>query len=106
MGFGPLMRRLPALLLTDVQLILLSVAIKKALVGRDWGVNHATPFWSCGTSHTFSRRTAFRLVPGPLSFCAGTILANPILRWMGCRIGADDRDRAHAVLRLERGEIR
>ena len=23
----------------------------------------------------------------PLAFCAGTVLANSILRWMGCRIG-------------------
>ena len=88
MGFGPLIGALLALLLTDAQLILLSVAIKKALVGRDWGVNHATPFWSLRHfAYFFAQDCFFIWCQVPLSFCAGTILGSPILRWMGCRIG-------------------
>ena len=88
MGFGPLIGALLALLLTEAHLILLSVAIKKALVGRDWGVNHATPFWSLRHfAYFFAQDCFFVWCQGPLSFCAGTILANPILRWMGCQIG-------------------
>jgi hypothetical protein len=67
---------------------LLSVAIKKALVGRDWGVNHATPFWSLRHfAYFFAQDCFFVWCQRPLNFCAGTILANPILRWMGCQIG-------------------
>ena len=88
MGFGPLIGALLALLLTEVHLILLSVAIKKALVGRDWGVNHATPFWSLRHfAYFFAQDCFFAWCQIPLNFCAGTILANPILRWMGCQIG-------------------
>ena len=88
MGFGPLIGALLALLLTEVHLILLSVAIKKALVGRDWGVNHATPFWSLRHfAYFFAQDCFFVWCQIPLNFCAGTILANPILRWMGCQIG-------------------
>ena len=88
MGFGPLIGALLALLLTEAHLILLSVAIKKALVGRDWGVNHATPFWSLRHfAYFFAQDCFFVWCQGPLNFCAGTILANPILRWMGCQIG-------------------
>ncbi len=88
MGFGPLIGALLALLLTEVHLILLSVAIKKALVGRDWGVNHQTPFWSLRHfAYLFAQDCFFIWCQGPLYFCAGTVLANPILRWMGCQIG-------------------
>ena len=88
MGFGPIIGALLALLLTEASLILLSVAIKKALVGSDWGVNHATPFWSLRHfAYFFAQDCFFVWCQGPLNFCAGTILANPILRWMGCQIG-------------------
>ncbi len=88
MGFGPLIGALLALLLTEVHLILFSVAIKKAFVGRDWGVNHATPFWSLRHfAYFFAQDCFFVWCQVPLNFCAGTILANPILRWMGCQIG-------------------
>ena len=85
---GPIIGALLALLLTEFNLILLSVTIKKVLVGRDWGVDHATPFWSLRHfAYFFAQDCFFVWCQGPLNFCAGTILANPILRWMGCRIG-------------------
>lgn len=88
MGFGLIIGALLALLLTEAHLILLSVAIKKALVGRDWGVNHATPFWSLRHfAYFFAQDCFFVWCQRPLNFFAGTILANPILRWMGCQIG-------------------
>ncbi len=88
MGFGPLIGALLALLLTEVHLVLFSVAIKKAFVGRDWGVNHATPFWSLRHfAYFFAQDCFFIWCQVPLNFCAGTILANPILRWLGCQIG-------------------
>jgi hypothetical protein len=87
-GFGPLIGALLALLVTEAQLILLSVTIKKALVGRDWGVNHATPFWSLRHFAYFFAQDCFTVwCQRPLYICAGTILANLILRWMGCQIG-------------------
>ena len=88
MGFGPIIGALLALLLTEGSLILLSVGIKKALVGSDWGVDNATPFWSLRHfAYFFAQDCFFIWCQGPLNFCAGTILANPILRWMGCQIG-------------------
>jgi len=87
MSFGPLVAALLALLLTEAHLILLSVAIKKALVGN-WGVNHETPFWSLRHfAYFFAQDCFFVWCWGPLNLCAGTLLANPILRWMGCQIG-------------------
>jgi hypothetical protein len=58
MGFGLIIGALLAILLTEAHLILLSVAIKKALVGG-LGVNQRRPSGPCGTSPTFSRRIAF-----------------------------------------------
>ena len=34
------------LILTEVSLVLFCVAIKKSLVGSEWGADHSTPFWS------------------------------------------------------------
>ena len=76
-----------ALVLTEASLILLCVATKKALVGR-WGSDHSTPFWSWRHfSYFFAQDCFFIWCRGPLGLFAGTILANPILRWMGCEIG-------------------
>ena len=76
-----------ALLLTGVALVLLCIAIKKLLVGK-WGVNHVTPFWSWRHfAYFFAQDCFFVWCRGPLGFCAGTILSNAILRWMGCQIG-------------------
>jgi len=77
-----------ALALTEASLILLCVAIKKGLVGSEWGADHATPFWSWRHfSYFFAQDCFFTWGRGPLGACAGTVLANPVLRWMGCRIG-------------------
>ena len=77
-----------ALLFTEVILVLLCGAIKKLLIGRSWGIDHATPFWSWKHfAYFFAQDCFFVWCRTPLAFCAGTILANPILRLMGCRIG-------------------
>jgi len=77
-----------ALIFTEVTLVLLCGAIKKLLIGRTWGIDHATPFWSWKHfAYFFAQDCFFVWCRTPLAFCAGTILANPILRLMGCRIG-------------------
>jgi len=88
LGSHPIASAVMALLLTEVNLVLLCVAIKKSLVGSEWGADHSAPFWSWRHFAYFFAQDCFfiwgRLT---LGFCAGTVLANPILRWMGCRIG-------------------
>ena len=87
LGVDPILGAFAALLLTETGLITLSVTIKQILVG-EWGVNHATPFWSWRHfAYFFAQDCFFVWCQGPLNFFAGTILANPILRRMGCRIG-------------------
>ena len=77
-----------ALILTEVSLILLCVAMKKSLVGSEWGADHSTPFWSWQHfAYFFAQDCFFVWCRGPLGFFTGTILSNSILRWMGCRIG-------------------
>jgi non-ribosomal peptide synthetase-like protein len=77
-----------ALIFTEVILVFLCVVIKKFLIGRNWGTDHATPFWSWKHfAYFFAQDCFFVWCRTPLAFCTGTILANPILRWMGCRIG-------------------
>ena len=77
-----------ALLLTEVNLVLLCVAIKKSLVGSEWGADHSTPFWSWRHfAYFFAQDCFFIWCRGTLGFCAGTALANSVLRRMGCQIG-------------------
>jgi non-ribosomal peptide synthetase-like protein len=77
-----------ALIFTEVTLVFLCAAIKKFLIGRNWGTDHATPFWSWKHfAYFFAQDCFFVWCRTPLAFFAGTILANPILRLMGCRIG-------------------
>jgi hypothetical protein len=77
-----------ALILTELNLVLLCGLVKKSLVGSEWGKDHATPFWSWKHfAYFFAQDCFFIWCKGPMGFCAGTILANPVLRWMGCRIG-------------------
>jgi non-ribosomal peptide synthetase-like protein len=77
-----------ALVLVEVNLVLFSVAIKKCLVGSEWGAHHVTPFWSWRHfAYFFAQDCFFVWCRGLLAFCAGTILSNSILRWMGCHIG-------------------
>jgi hypothetical protein len=77
-----------ALALTEVNLVLLCIAVKKALVGRKWGTDDATPFWSWRHfAYFFAQDCFFAWCRAPLGFCAGTVLSNFILRRMGCRVG-------------------
>jgi non-ribosomal peptide synthetase-like protein len=77
-----------ALIFTEVTLVLLCVAIKKFLIGSKWGIDHATPFWSWKHfAYFFVQDCFFVWCRTTLALFAGTILANPILRLMGCRIG-------------------
>jgi hypothetical protein len=76
-----------ALMLTEAAVVLSCVALKRVLVG-EWGADHAAPFWSWRHfTYFFAQDCFFVWCRGPLGFCAGTILSNAILRWMGCRIG-------------------
>lgn len=87
-GLHPVVGAVIALVLAEANLVLLCVAIKKALVGSEWGADHATPFWSWRHfAYFFAQDCFFVWCKGPLGLCAGTVLANRILRWMGCRIG-------------------
>jgi len=77
-----------ALILTESSLILLCVAIKKTLIGSEWGSDHSTPFWSWKHfAYFFTQDCFFVWCNSSLGFCAGTILSNPILRCLGCRVG-------------------
>jgi non-ribosomal peptide synthetase-like protein len=77
-----------ALVLVEVGLVLFSVAIKKSLVGSEWGADHSTRFWSWRHfAYFFAQDCFFVWCRGFLAFCAGTILSNSVLRWMGCHIG-------------------
>jgi hypothetical protein len=84
----PIINAIIAAILTEVGLVLLCVAIKKLLVGRDWGTDHATQFWSWRHfAYFFAQDCYFSWCRWALGLLTGTILANSILRWMGCQIG-------------------
>jgi non-ribosomal peptide synthetase-like protein len=86
-GGHPVASAVAALMLTEIGLILLCVAIKKSLVG-EWGADHSAPFWSWRHfAYFFAQDCFFVWCRRTLGFCAGTVLSNLILRWMGCRIG-------------------
>ena len=88
LGGHPIASAAIALILVEVNLVLFSVAIKKSLVGSEWGAHHSTPFWSWRHfAYFFAQDCFFVWCRRPLAFCAGTILSNSILRWMGCHIG-------------------
>jgi non-ribosomal peptide synthetase-like protein len=87
-GIHPLATAAIALLFTEVSLVLICVAIKKSLVGSKWGADDSAPFWSWRHfAYFFVQDCFFVWCRGALWFCAGTILSNSILRWMGCQIG-------------------
>ena len=76
-----------AFALAETALVVLSMAIKQVLVGK-WGADDSTPFWSWQHfAYFFAQDCFFAWCRGLLGLCAGTLLANPILRRMGCRIG-------------------
>jgi non-ribosomal peptide synthetase-like protein len=79
---------LMALMLAEVYLVLLCALIKKVLVGRHWGSAHSTPFWSWRHfSYFFAQDCFFAWCKRPLRMSTGTVLSNPLLRMMGCRVG-------------------
>lgn len=87
-GLHPVASAFAAFMTTETSLILLSVGVKQALVGNEWGADHTTPFWSWKHfAYFFAQDCFFVWCRGPMGFCTGTILANSILRWMGCRVG-------------------
>ncbi len=88
LGGHPIASAAMALVLVEASLVLLSVAVKKSLVGSEWGAHHSTPFWSWRHfAYFFAQDCFFVWCRGYLALFAGTILSNSILRWMGCRIG-------------------
>ena len=77
-----------ALTLAELILIVSCSAIKKFIVGSQWGSAHSTPFWSWRHfSYFFAQDCFFAWCKIPLSMSAGTLLSNTILRGMGCQIG-------------------
>jgi hypothetical protein len=77
-----------ALILSETLLVLACAAVKKLLVGSQWGSAHAAPFWSWRHfSYFFAQDCFFAWCREPLRFSAGTLLANSVLRLMGCLIG-------------------
>lgn len=78
-----------ALILAECALILSSAGVKQVLVGNQWGKDHKTPFWSWRHfTYFFTQDCFFIWCRGPLGALSGTVLATPILRLMGCTIGA------------------
>jgi non-ribosomal peptide synthetase-like protein len=79
---------LVSFLLTELTLILFAAVIKACLVGRQWGADHSTPFWSWKHfAYFFTQDCFFVWCRSSLQFFAGTVLASHVLRLMGCRIG-------------------
>jgi hypothetical protein len=77
-----------ALILSEAILVFLCAAIKKLLVGSNWGSAHSTRFWSWRHfSYFFAQDCFFSWCGRPLRMSAGTLLSNSILRNMGCQIG-------------------
>ena len=87
-GLNPIVGTIVAMLVAEIGLVLLAVAIKKALVGSEWGADHSAPFWSWRHfAYFFAQDCFFIWCRSSISFCAGTVLANLMLRRLGCRIG-------------------
>jgi hypothetical protein len=88
-SFGhPVLSALAAPILVEGFLVSCAVLVKRLLVGNTWGSNHSTPFWSWRHfTYFFAQDCFFSWCRGPLRILGGTVLANPILRQMGCRIG-------------------
>jgi hypothetical protein len=77
-----------ALIFAEAIIVLLCCAIKKLLVGSEWGIEHSTPFWSWRHfSYFFAQDCFFAWCKRPLKMTAGTLLSNSVLRAMGCQIG-------------------
>jgi non-ribosomal peptide synthetase-like protein len=88
LGGHPVASAFSALILTEAVLVVSCAAAKGLLVGGRWGSDHSTPFWSWRhLTYFFAQDCFFAWCREALNFLAGTLLANVILRWMGCRIG-------------------
>ena len=87
-GAHPIAMAAISFALTEAMLVVLCVATKKCLIGSKWGIDDSTPFWSWRHfAYFFAQDCFFIWCRGSLGFCAGTIMSNPILRRLGCRIG-------------------
>jgi hypothetical protein len=87
-GLNPIVGIIVAVLVAEIGLVLLAVAVKKALVGSEWGADHSAPFWSWRHfAYFFAQDCFFIWCRSSITFCAGTVLANLMLRQLGCRIG-------------------
>jgi len=88
LGEHPVISAFFSLFLSEFILVVLCVAIKKLVVGNQWGSAHSTPFWSWRHfSYFFAQDCFFAWCKRPLRLSAGTVLSNIVLRWMGCQIG-------------------
>ena len=84
----PMISAFLALIFAEAIIVLLCAAIKKLLVGSEWGTDHSTPFWSWRHfSYFFAQDCFFAWCKRPLRMTAGTLLSNTVLRRMGCQIG-------------------
>jgi len=84
----PILSAFLALMLVEILLVGFCVLIKKLLVGSEWGSDHSTSFWSWRHfTYFFAQDCFFAWCQRPLGMLAGTVLPNPVLRWMGCQIG-------------------
>jgi non-ribosomal peptide synthetase-like protein len=87
-GEQPVISALLALALTEGLLVAFCILVKQVLVGRNWGSDHSASFWSWRHfTYFFAQDCFFTWCRRPLRFVSGTVLANPVLRRMGCRIG-------------------
>src|SRR5262249_1342855 len=87
-GLDPIASTIVAIFVAEIVLVVLALAIKKILVGREWGADHSAPSWSRQHfTYFFAQDCFFTWCRSSLSFCAGTLIANPMLRRLGCRIG-------------------
>jgi non-ribosomal peptide synthetase-like protein len=88
-SFGhPFWSGLFALICVEGFLVYASALVKQVLVGSRWGSNHSTSFWSWRHfTYFFAQDCFFRWCRRPLRVLTGTVIANSILRRMGCRIG-------------------
>jgi hypothetical protein len=77
-----------ALVLAEFILVATCAAMKKILVGSNWGSAHSTPFWSWRHfSYFFAQDCFFAWSRRTLGYTAGTVLSSIVLRWMGCKVG-------------------
>jgi len=84
----PVIGALAALILAEGVLVVSCTLVKKVFVGANWGSDHSTPFWSLRHfTYFFAQDCFFAWCKRPLGILAGTVLANLVLRRMGCRIG-------------------